>query len=57
MQPKYELTENPPREAFQKIWAPLLKFYSDRGLLKEVDAEGTEDDVAKRALASLADLR
>jgi GNAT superfamily N-acetyltransferase len=26
MQPKYELTDDPPRDAFQKIWAPLLKF-------------------------------
>jgi GNAT superfamily N-acetyltransferase len=26
MSPKYELTENPPPEAFQKIWTPLLKF-------------------------------
>ena len=26
MSPKYELTENPPPEAFQKMWAPLLRF-------------------------------
>jgi GNAT superfamily N-acetyltransferase len=26
MSPKYELTENPPAEAFQKMWTPLLKF-------------------------------
>jgi GNAT superfamily N-acetyltransferase len=26
MSPKYELTENPPPEAFQTMWAPLLKF-------------------------------
>jgi hypothetical protein len=26
MSPKYELTESPPPEAFQKMWAPLLKF-------------------------------
>jgi GNAT superfamily N-acetyltransferase len=26
MFPKYELTDSPPPEAFQKIWAPLLKF-------------------------------
>src|SRR5215472_10156604 len=26
MSPNYELTENPPSEAFEKMWAPLLKF-------------------------------
>jgi GNAT superfamily N-acetyltransferase len=26
MQPKYELTDDPPRDAFQRILAPLLKF-------------------------------
>ncbi len=26
MEPKYELTDNPPPDAFQKMWSPLLKF-------------------------------
>ncbi len=26
MAPKYELTDNPPPDAFQKMWTPLLKF-------------------------------
>ena len=26
MKPNYELTDDPPRDAFQKIWAPLLNF-------------------------------
>jgi GNAT superfamily N-acetyltransferase len=26
MEPKYELTDNPPPDAFQKMWTPLLKF-------------------------------
>jgi GNAT superfamily N-acetyltransferase len=26
MEPKYELTEDPPPDALQKMWAPLLKF-------------------------------
>src|SRR5215470_2655725 len=26
MLPKYELTESPPSETFQKMWVPLLKF-------------------------------
>ena|SRR2546423_2403997 len=29
MQPKYELTDDPPRDAFQRIWTPLLKFNED----------------------------
>ena len=26
MEPKYEVTDNPPSGAFQKMWAPLLEF-------------------------------
>jgi len=26
MQPHYELTDSPPPNAFEKLWAPLLKF-------------------------------
>jgi GNAT superfamily N-acetyltransferase len=26
MEPKYELTDNPPPDAFQKMWSPLLAF-------------------------------
>ena len=26
MNPKYELTENPPPDSFQRLWAPLLSF-------------------------------
>ena len=26
MEPKYELTENPPPDAFQNMWASLLAF-------------------------------
>jgi GNAT superfamily N-acetyltransferase len=29
MEPKYQLTDNPPPDAFQKMWAPLLKFNED----------------------------
>jgi adenylate kinase len=43
-------------EVYRESTAPLLKFYSDRGLLREVDAEGTEAEVTERALAALADL-
>ena len=43
-------------EVYRENTAPLLKFYSDRGLLREVDAEGSESEVAERVLAALADL-
>jgi adenylate kinase len=43
-------------EVYRESTAPLLKFYSDRGLLAEVDAEGTEAEVAERTLAALAEL-
>jgi adenylate kinase len=43
-------------EVFRENAAPLLKFYSDRGLLREVDAQGTESEVTERVLSSLADL-
>lgn len=36
--------------------APLLKFYADRGLLREVDGVGTEEEVAARVEAALTDL-
>lgn len=42
-------------EVYRESTAPLLKFYSDRGLLREVDADGTEAEVTDRALAALAD--
>jgi adenylate kinase len=43
-------------EVYRESTAPLLKFYSERGLLREVDASGTEEQVTERAMAALADL-
>jgi adenylate kinase len=43
-------------EVYRESTAPLLKFYSDRGLLREVDAEETEAEVTERVLSALADL-
>jgi adenylate kinase family enzyme len=43
-------------EVYRECTAPLLKFYSDRGQLREVDAEGTEAEVTERVLSALADL-
>jgi adenylate kinase family enzyme len=41
---------------YRQSTAPLLKFYSDRGVLREIDADGTEEQVTERALAALSDL-
>ncbi len=43
-------------QVYRESTVPLLKFYSDRGLLREVDAGGTEAEVTDRVLAALADL-
>jgi adenylate kinase len=43
-------------QVYHESTEPLLKFYSERGLLREVDAIGTEDEVADRATAALSDL-
>ena len=43
-------------EVYRESTAPLLKFYSERGLLREIDADGSEDGVTARALAALSDL-
>jgi adenylate kinase len=43
-------------EVYRENTAPLLKFYSDRGLLGEVDAAGTEEQVTELAVDALLDL-
>jgi adenylate kinase len=43
-------------EVYREQTAPLLAFYSERGLLREVDASGSEDEVAERVRGALADL-
>lgn len=43
-------------EVYRESTAPLLKFYSERGLLREVDAVGTEEEVTERAVAALEDV-
>ena len=43
-------------EVYHESTAPLLKFYSERGLLREIDADGIEDEVTDRAIAALTDL-
>jgi len=43
-------------EVYREQTGPLLAFYSERGLLREVDASGSEDEVAERVRGALADL-
>jgi adenylate kinase len=43
-------------EVYREQTAPLLAFYSERGLLREVDASGSEDEVAEWVRGALADL-
>jgi adenylate kinase len=43
-------------QVYHESTEPLLKFYSERGLLREIDAVGTEDAVADRVTAALQDL-
>lgn len=43
-------------EVYRQSTAPLMAFYADRGLLREIDAEGTEQEVADRVLEALADV-
>jgi adenylate kinase len=43
-------------EVYHHSTEPLLKFYSDRGLLREIDASGPEDEVTDLAVAVLDEL-
>jgi len=36
---------------------PLLAFYAERGLLREIDADALQDDVTERAMSALAKAR
>jgi adenylate kinase len=43
-------------EVYNESTAPLLKYYSERGLLREVDAFGNEDEVFERTVTAIGDL-
>jgi adenylate kinase len=43
-------------EVYYESTAPLRGFYQDRGLLRVVGADGTEDEVTDRAVEALSDL-
>ncbi len=42
-------------EVYEESTRPLLEFYSERGLLREIDADGDEEEVAER-LTDVLDL-
>jgi adenylate kinase len=43
-------------EVYYESTAPLRAFYEERGLLRVIDAEGSEDEVTDRSVHALADL-
>ena len=43
-------------DVYHESTAPLLRFYAGRGLVREIDADGTEEEVTDRAAAALSDL-
>ena len=51
-----EMTVRRRLEVYHQSTAPLLDFYRDRGLLREVDADGSEHEVTERALDAIAEV-
>jgi len=51
-----ELTVRRRIEVYRTQTEPLERFYRERGLLREVNAQAREDDVTERTLAVLADI-
>ena len=43
-------------EIYHRDTEPLVKFYWDRGLLREVDAVGEVSDITRKSIAALDDL-
>lgn len=50
-----ELTVRRRLDVYHASTAPLVEFYRERGLLREVDADGSEDEVTSRALDALGE--
>ena len=44
-------------EVYHAQTQPLLAFYAERGLLREIDADALPDDVTERAMSALAKAR
>ena len=51
-----ELTVRRRIEVYREQTAPLERFYRERGLLREVDAQAREAEVTERTMAILADI-
>jgi adenylate kinase len=43
-------------EVYKESTAPVIGFYAERGLLREIDAGAEEEEVTERAVAALGDL-
>jgi adenylate kinase len=43
-------------EVYKESTAPVISFYSERGLLREIDAGAEEEKVTELAVAALRDL-
>jgi adenylate kinase len=43
-------------EVYHRDTEPLVEFFRDRGILREVDADGFEDEVTTRAIGAIDDL-
>ncbi len=48
-----EMTVRRRLDVYHESTAPLLEFYRERGLLREIDADGSEDEVTRRALEAI----
>jgi adenylate kinase len=51
-----ELTVRRRIEVYREQTEPLERFYRERGLLREVNAQAREDDVTERTIATLDDI-
>jgi adenylate kinase len=52
-----EVTVRRRLDVYRKETEPLEFYFWERGLLREIDAEGTADDVAQRTLEEISDLK
>ena len=43
-------------EVYHQSTEPLEFYFWERGLLRQVDADGSEDEVTERAVAAMADI-
>jgi adenylate kinase len=51
-----EITVRRRLDVYRQETAPLERFYRDRGILRDVDAQGSQDEVAERTLEALAEI-